>query len=104
MSSEGASAYMSNTVSNCVWFQKFMQDIHRCMEDVWLPNQAISQYELSLCINVLEAIRGEAQKTVINRYDMKCTATTACIVLAGYFASLWGEEINYMDLEAMIKC
>ena len=35
---------------------------------------------------------------------MKRTATTACIVLAGYFASLRGEEINRVDLRAMIKC
>ena len=80
-----------------------MQGMHRRMEDVWLPNQVISQYELSVRMDVLEARWGEAQETVIDHYDTKCTATTACIVLAGYFASLRGEEINCVDLGAMIK-
>ena len=80
-----------------------MQGIHRRMGNVWLPNRAISQYKLSACMDVLEARWGEAQETVIDHYDMKRTATTACIVLAGYFASLWGEEIKCVDLGAMIK-
>ena len=40
---------------------------------------------------------------VIDCYDMKHTATTLCIVLAGYFANLRGKEINCVDLGAMIK-
>ena len=94
---------MSNSVSNCVWFQKFMQDMHRRMGDVWRPNRAISQCKLSVCMEVLESKWVEAQETVFDKYDMKRIATTTCIVLAGYFASLWGEEINRVDLGAMIK-
>ena len=41
--------------------------------------------------------------TVIDHYELKRTATTACIVLAGYFGSLRGEEINRVDLGAMLK-
>ena len=40
---------------------------------------------------------------MIDKYNIKRTATTACIVLAGYFASLRVEEINRIDLGAMIK-
>ena len=57
------------------------------MIDMWLLNQAISQYELSACIYVLERRWGEAQETVIDQYNMKRTATMAYIVLADYFAS-----------------
>ena len=32
-----------------------MQGMYRHMGDVWLPNLAISQYELSVCMGVLEA-------------------------------------------------
>ena len=103
VSSEGASARVSISASNCARFQKFMQGMHRCMGDMWLPNQKISQYELSACMDVLESKREEAQETVIDRYDMKRTATRVCIVLAGYFANLQDEEINCVDLGAMIK-
>ena len=44
-----------------------------------------------------------SQDTVIDKFEIKRTATTACIVLAGYFASLRGEVINRVDLGAMIK-
>ena len=103
MSNEEASTRVSNAASNFVWFQKFMQIIHRCMGDVQLPNQAISQYEFFLCMNVLKLKWEEAQEMVIDQYVMKRTATTACVVLTGYFASLQGEEINCVDLGAMIK-
>ena len=54
-------------------------------------------------MDVLESKWEEAHGTVIDRYELKHTATTAYIVLAGYFASLWGEEINRVDLGAMLK-
>ena len=54
-------------------------------------------------MEVLESKWEEAQKTVLDQYNMKCISTTACIVLAGYFVSLWGEEINCVDLGAMIR-
>ena len=103
VSSEGKSARVSNAASICVWFQKFMQGMHCRMGDVWLLNQAMNQYKLSVCMDMLEARWEEAHRTVIDCFDMKRAATTACIVLDGYFASLWGEEINRVDLEAMIK-
>ena len=90
MSMEGASARVSNAASNCAWFQKFMQGMHCRMGDIWLPNQAISQYEVSACMDVLESKWEEAHGTVIDHYELKRTATTACIVLAGYFGSLRG--------------
>ena len=103
MSTEGTSARVSNSVSNSDWFQKFMRGMHCRMGDVWLPNQAISQYKLSACMDVLESKWEEAHETVIDLYKLKCTATTARIVLAGYFGSLRGEEINCVDLGAMLK-
>ena len=59
MSSEGTGARVSNAASNSIWFQRFMQGIHRRMGDVWVPNRAISQYELSACMDVLD-LRWEA--------------------------------------------
>ena len=103
MSTEGAGARVSNSVSNSDWFQKFMRGMHRRMGDVWLPNQAISQYEMFACMDVLESKWEEAHGTLIDLYELKRTATPACIVLAGYFGSLRGEEINRVDLGAMLK-
>ena len=54
-------------------------------------------------MDALESKWEEAYGTVIDQYELKRTATTACIVLAGYFASLRGEEINRVDLGAMLK-
>ena len=49
-------------------------------------------------MNVLESKWEEAHETVFDLYELKPTATTACIVLAGYFGSLRGEDINHVDL------
>ena len=73
------------------------------MGDVRLPNRAISQYKLTACMDVLELKWVASQDTVVDTFEVKRTATTACIVLAGYFASLLGEEINCVDLGAMIR-
>ena len=54
-------------------------------------------------MDVLESKWEEAHETVIDLYELKRTATTACIILAGYFGSLRGEEINRVDLGAMLK-
>lgn len=56
-----------------------------------------------MCMDVLELRWEEAQETVIDQYDMKRTAATACIVLAGYLANLRGKEIKCVDLGVMIK-
>ena len=97
MSTEGTSAQVSYSVSNSDWFQKFMRGMHRRMGDMWLPNRAISQYELSACMDVLESKWEEGHEMVIDLYELKRTATTACIVLAGYFGSLRGEEVNCVE-------
>ena len=54
MFTDGAGGRVSNSASNNVWFQKFMTGMYRHMGDEWLHNQAISQYELTTCMDVLE--------------------------------------------------
>ena len=101
VSNEGTSSRISNAVTNSLWFQRFMTGMHKRMGDVWIPDRAISQYEMNCCFKVLESRWEMAFEIPIDDYSKKRVSTTACILLAGYFAGLRGEEINRVDLGAM---
>ena len=103
VSNEGTSARVSHSVTNGIWFQRFMEGMHRRMGDVWLPNRALSQYELTSCFQILDSKWEAAHEGIEDKFESKRTATTACILVAGYFASLRGEEIAKVDLGAMNK-
>ena len=44
MSDDGSSARILNSPTNFLWFTQYMNGIHRCMGDIWLPNKATSRY------------------------------------------------------------
>jgi hypothetical protein len=97
---DGSGASVSNSKTNQPWFKKFMRGVHRRMGDVWLPDRAMSQYEIAACFKLLDARWLVYELDVVGR---KKTATTACILIAGYYAALRGEEINRVDLGGMRK-
>lgn len=70
------------------------------MGDVWLPDRPITAIEMQKSLEILETDWGDAMNDPGGKVQ---TATTACIFLAGYFASLRGEEIGKADLGAMRK-
>ena len=55
VSKEGISTRISHLATNCSWFQQFMEGIHWRMGDIWLPNRALSQYELTTCFLILDS-------------------------------------------------
>jgi hypothetical protein len=97
---DGTGASVSNSKTNQLWFKRFMLGCHRRMGDVWMPDRALSQYELGSCFEVLEskwiAFKGDQVR-------MKKVSTTACILISGYYAALRGEEVNRVDVGAMRK-
>jgi hypothetical protein len=97
---DGTGASVSNSKSNQPWFKRFMRGVHRRMGDVWLPDRAMSQYEFAACFKLLD------DRWLVYHQDpfgQKKTATTACILISGYYAALRGEEINWVDLGGMLK-
>ena len=64
------------------------------MDDVWLPNRALSQYELTACFQILESKWDAGQEGIGDKFEMKRTTMKTCILLAGYFASLRGKVTN----------
>lgn len=95
---EMGSTTVSNSVSNSVWFRRFIRGCHRRMGDVWLPDRPITAIEMNKSLEIMETDWSDAVNDPGGRTQ---TATTACIFLAGYFASLRGEEIGKVDLGAM---
>lgn len=95
---ELGSTTVSNSVSNSVWFRRYIRGCHRRMGDVWLPDRPVTAIEMEKSLEVLEGDWGDAVNDPGGKLQ---TAVTACIFSAGYFASLRGEEIGKVDLGAM---
>jgi hypothetical protein len=97
---DGTGASVSNSKTNQLWFKRFMLGCHRRMGDVWMPDRALSQYELNSCFEVLEV---RWRRFIKDQVGRKKVSITACILIAGYYAALRGEEINRVDIGAMRK-
>jgi hypothetical protein len=97
---DGTGASVSNSKTNQLWFKRFMLGCHHRMGEVWMPDRALSQYELGSCFEVLESewitFKGD-------QVGMKKVSTTACILIPGYYAALRGEEVNRVDMGAKRK-
>jgi hypothetical protein len=52
---DGTGALVSNSKTNQLWLKRFMLGVHRRMGDVWMPDRALSQFELKSCFEVLES-------------------------------------------------
>ena len=98
VSNEGTSARESLVSTYCSWFQRFMKSMYLQMGNVWLPNRAFSQYELTTCFLILDSKLSAAHEGIVDKFGLKRIAMTTCILLASYFASLQGEEITKVDL------
>ena len=71
------------------------------MGDVWKPNKALTRSELSACFTILEL---EWERTARGDKNERCRiASTACLLISGYFAALRGEELNRIHLGMIRK-
>ena len=100
MSDSGKGGTVSRSPTNSPWFQKFMQGLHKRMGDVWIPDRALLKREFMYCLTLLE----EDWTFYSNAEDTRgksTTGLTACMLLAGWFAALRGEEIVRIDMGQM---
>ena len=76
MSSEGTSARVSNSSTNTLWFQRFMQGCHRRMGDMSVPDTAVNQYVVRICFEITEEIWQNNQDDL---YARMCTTKAMCM-------------------------
>ena len=94
------SMMVSNSATNKPWFKRFMLGCHRRMGDVWLPDQPITMKIMRACLDLLEGYWKAFERDPIGQ---KKSALSACMLLAGFYGGLRGEEINRVDLGGMKK-
>ena len=74
------------------------------MGNIWLPDKAVSRYVIGGCFCVLERDWSNIwDRDKNNVCALWRVATAACVIIAGYFGGLWGEEINKVDLSVTWK-
>ena len=99
MQDDGNGSRMSHAVSNSFWFKRFNTGCHRRMGDIWLPDKAASRYVIDACFSLLERNWSDIwERDKHDGFALRRVATAACLILAGYFGGLRGEEINTVDL------
>jgi hypothetical protein len=91
---------LSHAVTNSPWFRRFIRGCHRRMGDVWLPDRPLVITELQAALTLLEEDWNGLQNDMVGRGQV---GLTACLIIAGFFAALRGEEIVRVDAGAMIK-
>ena len=91
MNEAGTGARVTHSVTNSYWFNRFMQGCHRRMGDVWLPDKAVSHYVMRASFELLEEAWAELGH---DKHYLLRISKTACILIAGYFVALRGEEIG----------
>ena len=99
MGGEG-SLTASNASTNKPWFKRFILGCHRRMGDVWLPDQPITMKIMEVCLSELET---KWELFMGDAVGQKKTSLVACILLAGFYGGLRGEEINRVDFGGMNK-
>lgn len=100
MGDAGTGARVTHSVTNSFWFNRFMQGCHRRMGDVWLPDKAVSRYVMRASFELLEEAWAELGH---DEYYLLRLSKTACILIAGYFAALRGEEIGKASLDGILE-
>ena len=100
MNDAGTGARVTHSVTNSFWFNRFMQGCHRRMGDVWLPDKAVSRYVMRASFELLEEAWAEYGH---DPYYLVRISKTACILIAGYFAALRGEEIGKASLDGILE-
>ena len=90
---------LSHAVTNTPWFRRFIRGCHRRMGDVWLPDRPVLIPEIRAALELLE----EDWETCLSDPGGQIAAgLTACLIIAGFFAALRGEEIVRIDAGSMI--
>ena len=91
---------LSNSVTNSPWFRRFIRGCHRRMGDVWLPDRPIMIGELKAALELLEQ---DWTAMTLDPVGQIQAGLTACIMIAGFFGALRGEEIVRVDAGAMLQ-
>ena len=99
MSTEGSAFVVSNSLTNSLWFKRFMRGCHKRMCDVWLPDRPLTIHEILACLAVLEgdwigANLGDVQACLY-------IAITGVMLSIGFLGALRGEEIIRIDIGGM---
>ncbi|KAL7575183.1 hypothetical protein ACA910_018672 [Epithemia clementina (nom. ined.)] len=91
------STRITNSSTNSLWFQRFMDGCHERMGDVWVPDAAITIDVLKALDNLWESLWMEAtaDANMMLRHEV---ASTACAVTCGFSAGLRGEELGHIRL------
>jgi hypothetical protein len=79
--------------TNSDWFKCLMRGCHKCVEDIWIPDWALTIRELLCCQMLLESDWELFEGDVHGRLKM----------IGGFAAGLRGEEIVRTDLRAIQK-
>ena len=100
VSDNGMSSTISNSSNYSLFFKRFMLGCHRRMGDVWKPDAPITKDILDVCFNILEEQWGlfEENNDIVGK---KKTGLMGCMLVAGYYGALGGEEVNRVDLGGM---
>ena len=98
MSDLGSASMVSASITNQLWFKRFMIGCHRRMGDVWMPDAPVTKEVILCCLRTLEMKWEVFGNDPVGR---KKVSVTACILLAGFFGGLRGEEVNRVDLGGM---
>lgn len=88
------SGYMTNSAGHHFWFRRFMEGCHRRMGDVWLPNAPITKEIMFKSLHILKEEVGEGNDFL--------PEATACMLIAGYYGGLRGEEINRLHMKPLV--
>ena len=104
MQDNGNGSRVSHAVTNSFWFKRFNAGCHCRMRDVWLADKAVSRYVIDGYFLVLEKDWSEIwDHDKDDVFTLRRVAMAACVIIAGYFGGLPGEEINKVDLSVTRK-
>ncbi|KAL7578815.1 hypothetical protein ACA910_016036 [Epithemia clementina (nom. ined.)] len=96
---ERGSQFCSGSPTNVQWFKRFMSGCHQRMEDVWVPDKAVTLEEILAALDILE---DEYQSLASGQRRLEVTLTGTMIV-CGYTTALRGEEISLVDIGMIQK-
>jgi hypothetical protein len=96
----GYEVLLSSAPTNSLWFKRFMIGCHRRMGDVWLPDRPLTAPILSQAIRLLSVRWAVYGNDPVGKLKV---SLTACMLLAGYYGALRGEEIVRVDAGLIAK-
>lgn len=88
------SGFITTSSGHHFWFRRFMEGCHRRMGDVWLPNAPITKEIISKALLILKEEIGDGHTPP--------PEVTACMLIAGFYGGLRGEEINRLHMKPLV--